>query len=220
MDTKIIVSTLLLIVSLCNYGQTKPDSLKGTYVGNYWFKWNEDTAWTIKNDTAYVISIDTSNCIINDFYKILYLPSGGEYETSYSFCNKNLPNWYKRFFSDDSLMVIFNEVSMPPPNYHVWSARFFGKKISSEILVGISDNISYDLKLELFPNPFNNFITIKNIRKNCMLRIIDLTGKVIFKQEIKSQNALQINTDQILKGLYILQITTSNAITTFKIMKN
>ena len=79
-----------------------------------------------------------------------------------------------------------------------------------------NDNIS------LFPNPTNNFLTIKkqkNSTESFEYKIVDLTGRIVKNGNSKFNE--QINIESLTSGNYIIQIQTdSNQFITQKILKN
>jgi hypothetical protein len=76
--------------------------------------------------------------------------------------------------------------------------------------------------LIIFPNPTNNFITIRNgenTTENFNYKIIDLLGRVVKKGNLKFNE--QINIESLENGNYIIQINTKNRVKlTEKIIKN
>ena len=122
----ILVTFCALIYMFDCKAQMSPDSLIGTYIGEYWFKWEEDIEWTIQNDTLYVTNA-SEDCWMSA-YGMIYHADGTQYETAYSFCNGNSTNCYSRFFSGDSIEIVYNDISQPPPNYHLFSTRYMERK--------------------------------------------------------------------------------------------
>ena len=66
-----------------------------------------------------------------------------------------------------------------------------------------------DNKIKIFPNPFNDYITIKNIPANCELSLVDVSGKTIFKIHSKETNH-KLNLSSLNKGLYFMEIKGLN----------
>lgn len=212
-----VIASLLIIIINC-HAQVNPDSLIGTYAGEKWYKLDSDTEWTISVDTAYILKVDTNNCIIEHLYPAT-LPSGtGEFETTYSYCNKLSNNWFTRFYSNDSIFIKYDEVSLPPPDFKLWSARFYGKKISSDIPTSIG-YIKNETNYTIYPNPFQSEIKISfDVIGQNKIRLIDTNGKSVFYKEVNSQNYL-IPTNNLPTGIYLLQITSNNSMNNFKLVK-
>ncbi len=68
------------------------------------------------------------------------------------------------------------------------------------------------LQLQIFPNPFHDQLTIylpSEIKKEITISIIDLQGRIVFtiSHQLRSgQNEIQIPTQNILQGIYIISI--------------
>ena len=74
----------------------------------------------------------------------------------------------------------------------------------------VNQNIGSDLSVAVYPNPATDYITIdlKNIRnQTSIVRLTDLTGKVVYQNEVSETSNLIISTSGISKGVYILNIT-------------
>jgi hypothetical protein len=71
-------------------------------------------------------------------------------------------------------------------------------------------------KLNIYPNPFSDFINIKTVNYIYEINIYDSYGRVIYK----SQNIQdKIDLHDLSKGLYIVAIKYSNEVVTRKIIK-
>jgi len=70
-----------------------------------------------------------------------------------------------------------------------------------------SEDFSEVSMFSVYPNPANDFISIKNDQNLPIdfISIIDLTGKKVFEQK---ENTGSINVQQLESGLYIIQITS------------
>ncbi len=81
--------------------------------------------------------------------------------------------------------------------------------IRSSMVTQIAQNSESYSDINIFPNPANNIVQIKN-EKNVTLyyEIIDIQGKYIY-QKTKLEND-KINTGNLADGIYILKITESN----------
>ena len=74
--------------------------------------------------------------------------------------------------------------------------------IPEEDTTSISEiNIS---NIELYPNPANSMLTIKNATEN--VQIFDITGREIMHVENKGEALLQINVSNLSKGMYFVKI--------------
>jgi len=200
------------------FSQITPDSLIGTYAGEHWFKWEEDLEWTITNDTAYIFSIDSNGCWVTfSWYGV-----GGttHFETHYSFCFGNSDNLFTRFHPIDSLTIVYDDISQPPPNYHIYSKRFYGVKISDSILVHTTDQFIIKTFISIYPNPFIDKLDIHlPISQKCEIKIVDMSGNELYSFTKNNTNNISINTSPMTPGVYILQLKMNNYMQSYKIVK-
>ncbi len=59
----------------------------------------------------------------------------------------------------------------------------------------------------VYPNPANNYVIVdlKNRRENCLIKIIDITGKIIYETNT-GENTHYINVSEFSNGLYFISI--------------
>ena len=83
--------------------------------------------------------------------------------------------------------------------------------------LGMSDINSKDLKI--YPNPVKNILSIdsKSIVKN--VRIINIAGQEVYNKQLNKMNP-QVNASHLPKGVYIINIETTEGIVTKKIIKD
>jgi hypothetical protein len=87
---------------------------------------------------------------------------------------------------------------------------------------GLEKNIDHLDLFNIYPNPFNERIIIESKYhdfKDGIIEITDLTGKRIKVLDIKSDK-IEINTNDLDVGLYILRIKTEKAVISKKVFKN
>lgn len=213
----ILIITFFIVIPQIVSSQITPDSLIGTYVGENWFKWEYEIEWQISIDTSYIISINENICYVSS----LGVLAGPYFETEYDFCYGNSENWYTRFYAQDSLKVIYDDISLPPPNDELFSKRYFGKKISSDILLPTIDLFTDNIKV--FPNPFNKQIIVElgslTPKNSYNLQLLNLNSYEIFVESQLEKNDILINTEVLKPGVYILKLSNENFIKTFKIIK-
>ncbi|MCK5764948.1 MAG: T9SS type A sorting domain-containing protein [Bacteroidales bacterium] len=204
--------------------QITPDSLIGTYAGVRWFKWEEDTSWTIFNDTVGVYQIN-SDCILwavsaTSSMGGIYIGGMRPYKTEYGFCQGNVTNYIHRFHPVDSLIIQYNDISPPPPNYHPSSTRYYGVKISDSILVNISDQIISEKLINIYPNPFTDHLHLQlPLSHKCDIKIFDISGKELYAFTENNIKNLTVNTTALVPGVYILQLVINNNMQSYKIVK-
>jgi hypothetical protein len=79
-----------------------------------------------------------------------------------------------------------------------------------------------NLKITLYPNPFNSVINIASNHDNevvgHILKLYDVSGKLYLTQIIQSQNTI-LNTSNLTPGMYILKIEGESGPHVYKLMK-
>jgi hypothetical protein len=78
------------------------------------------------------------------------------------------------------------------------------------------------MEVEIYPNPFDNFITIKsNIdSQNLSYSIFDILGEKVGLGKIQNNNQSQINLKKLDKGIYFIRVVDGESFLTRKIIKN
>ncbi len=75
-------------------------------------------------------------------------------------------------------------------------------------------------EIEIYPNPFNDFIILKVgnaiIEK---VEIYDLSGRLIFNKQINKASEYTLETGNIFKGNYLMKVYTNKGVKTFKVIK-
>jgi Secretion system C-terminal sorting domain len=72
--------------------------------------------------------------------------------------------------------------------------------------------------LTIYPNPVDDFVTVEAKDIIDTIEIIDLNGRVILTQK-NNTTTVRINMETIAAGVYLLQTTTNENVTTQKIIK-
>ena len=81
--------------------------------------------------------------------------------------------------------------------------------------VGIFENNS-NTNLSIYPNPATTQLTIDVAAQINNINILDLTGKIVFNS---TTNESIIDVSMLSKGIYLLQVNTSNGIATKRFIK-
>lgn len=80
----------------------------------------------------------------------------------------------------------------------------------------VSVNEVNDYQLTIYPNPFQDQITISTDLNSTRIEILDMNGRVIYTAEEQTK----ISTADFLSGVYLLKIYSENQIITRRIIKN
>jgi hypothetical protein len=70
--------------------------------------------------------------------------------------------------------------------------------------LGINANEAIE-GVEFYPNPARNFVTITNIHSHSDVRIMDMTGKIVYTNFV-ADNQLTVNASEFNNGVYFLEI--------------
>jgi hypothetical protein len=88
---------------------------------------------------------------------------------------------------------------------------------SVSLCTGIAQ-LARDSFVSIYPNPFTDVITIKNIFKNSTIVIVDVLGKVVFEKQIVSSET-SIDLSELKTGFYQLMVNGESNSYTQKIIK-
>ncbi|MBL0341845.1 MAG: T9SS type A sorting domain-containing protein [Bacteroidetes bacterium] len=72
--------------------------------------------------------------------------------------------------------------------------------------------------LIVYPNPTSNQITIEGFVMNSEIKILDITGKIIYSQKLSNTQKIEVNTSDFAEGVYLVKIQTENFIETQKVI--
>ncbi|MFZ7146518.1 MAG: DUF7619 domain-containing protein [Bacteroidota bacterium] len=72
--------------------------------------------------------------------------------------------------------------------------------------VGINDPV--DNKIELYPNPAGNSITITSEKRMNEIQIHDMYGKIVFSKLFVNSNDIKLSLNELKPGLYFVKITS------------
>ncbi len=112
---------------------------------------------------------------------------------------KNILSFYYNIFFDD------RELELPHENIKLCDYDIENEKTK-------------DTKINVFPNPFDNSITITSINAGNII-ITDLTGRIILQGKISS-GVTKLDSSSWNSEMYIVTIITENHTKTTKIIKN
>ncbi len=82
-------------------------------------------------------------------------------------------------------------------------------------------NLLKNIDINLYPNPFNEFIQCQNNTDDeITLVVIDLQGRICREEKVMANQSAKFNTDNLLKGFYIIKISDGSHTFTQKIIKS
>ncbi|MBK6482770.1 MAG: T9SS type A sorting domain-containing protein [Chitinophagaceae bacterium] len=74
------------------------------------------------------------------------------------------------------------------------------------------------VEITISPNPFHDFTTVRFNGKFEILKLMDITGRVVFQQQIAHQTSVNLNRNELPDGVYLLQLSSPNQQFTSKII--
>lgn len=104
----------------------------------------------------------------------------------------------------DATPIISGKVGLRAYNAHIHFDNFIvttGTGSSTKVELPTSNE-----KIELFPNPASDQLTIRDIANYTDIKIYNIDGKNIFNKKL-TENTCLINTSTFVKGLYMLKIS-------------
>lgn len=102
--------------------------------------------------------------------------------------------------------------------YFDWNpAIITNTTVNTNAYLGLED-ISVN-KVKIYPNPFADKITISSAKRMDKISVLDITGKVIFKNEVNDFNS-NLQLENLSKGTYLVRVHTGSEISVVRIVKN
>ena len=98
------------------------------------------------------------------------------------------------------------------------STEVFYDNISLKMDATASTEDIFASKVSIYPNPAQEFVTISSSVEINKAEVYNLLGKRVFNSSKLSNNNLDISS--LSKGVYMLKLTSENALATKKIIKN
>ena len=129
-------------------------------------------------------------------------------------------------YNAGSLYIGYNGLAGQYFNGKIDDITIYNRAISQNEITNMYNNTTTSIpaltksqdEISVYPNPFENLITIGNISNSNNVysaEIFDLTGKLILRS-----NENKISTEMLPKGFYFLTVKTENKSFTTKIQKN
>lgn len=135
-------------------------------------------------------------------------------DTTNIFTPTSIADWIKNTIplaqhSGNSIKIKFVSVSGSGNNLYI-------DNIQINYLSNI-DTLSEENQIQVFPNPTNGFINLRNFNQLTTIQIFDLSGKLVFTQENTNPNA-QLNIRNLSDGMYFLKVFTDEKYYHSKVM--
>lgn len=78
--------------------------------------------------------------------------------------------------------------------------------------------LNIDKQNIVFPNPFKDMLSIRNVEKGSHISLYNLTGYCVIAQQC-AEEEIQLNTEHLPDGTYLLMIKNKNGINTVKLIR-
>lgn len=88
----------------------------------------------------------------------------------------------------------------------------------TSLRVGVASSIEPVIKL--FPNPAKNRVKISGLQKEGELNLVDQTGKVVKSQSFSFISTIEMNLQDVEKGLYFLIVNQNGGFHSYKLLVN
>lgn len=116
--------------------------------------------------------------------------------------------------TDDEYDQLDSIANSPLTNASAWAAAYLLGINKNDEHTSIDAVVSNQLKIELYPNPANDYFTLefensKLIDKEFVYSIFDMNGKVLIKQKIQDKN---VDVSFLQNGIYLLTVEVDGSI--------
>ncbi len=81
---------------------------------------------------------------------------------------------------------------------------------------GIHQSINEVQMFSLYPNPASSHLIITNVLANSTVKIFDMNGRELILYAIKDEESLQIETQNLMAGIYFVNVLSENSNQTLK----
>lgn len=121
--------------------------------------------------------------------------------------------------------VTLKFLTPPPAYYTIYAERYVNNVLTNTSTThigvcmgatGISENSSSNT--EVYPNPTNGLLNLKNLPPNTLATLQDLTGKLLFRKRLFTNQA-ELDLQELPAGIYILNLESEAGKSVRKILK-
>jgi acid phosphatase type 7 len=107
-----------------------------------------------------------------------------------------------------------------PANLSIWTPSNGAVVVINNPSVGIKENIDTPKKIEIFPNPANDFITLSTKEKisDASIEIYSGMGVLVKKENVNLSGSYQLSTEKFPEGGYIIFIKAKGLCESHKVL--
>lgn len=128
-----------------------------------------------------------------------------------------LRTWAKGEYnlSNEDYYVLLNIAIQEPVKggYGVFGARVMTKQfnvLNSVLNEGFSKRTILKTEAIIQPNPVKEVLTLSKLQDVKQVKMTDIYGKTVFFQSLINQESITINTSNLIKGVYFIQLINTN----------
>ena len=122
---------------------------------------------------------------------------------------------YSVAIQSDGKIVVAGQ-SQNGANFNIALARY-----NNTSTIGINETDNQSTEIKVYPNPTCNNLTIEfgQAAKNFNVKIISLTGQILFENFYQSSSKIDIDTKQLASGMYMAYLKDDESSTYIKFIK-
>lgn len=109
--------------------------------------------------------------------------------------------------------MVDNNVNKGNNYYRLLSTDMDGNYTISPVKVVYFDN-AFSNPIRVFPNPFQNNLTVSGVKSGSIIMLADLTGNTVKEQRASGNYTDQMEISHLVSGTYLLKIISAEGITT------
>lgn len=179
---------------------------------------NQYPVFTAGTETRALAGTTKSLQLVNGSHHVTVIGNFGVAATNISAPFQHSGTWYE-FFTGNQLTVNATNLSLvlQPGEYRLYSD--IQLPAFDDLATDVSDPIEQVEGIKLYPNPASSNIRIEAETKIEHLQIYSLDGRVVRQLQPKN-TAVNVAISDLNEGMYLIQIRTSNGMTTEKFIKS
>ncbi len=134
------------------------------------------------------------------------------------FSNSTVLNYKSGENPDSSCIVISSSGKSPIKDSYIYidNLNFNGN------VIGINENISQNINIQVFPNPANEILNIHfkeiNFKKNFELLLFNQMAELVYSSKDITGDFIKINIAHLTSGVYLLKIKSDKEVANLKII--
>ncbi len=125
--------------------------------------------------------------------------------------------WFE-FFSGDSIEIEQNShnFNLDPGEYRLYSTR---RLTPTKVVTEVTDIHNEENNVVIYPNPANDIISVTAGNQINEVRIIGISGRVVYQTRSTRENTMMIPVGNLMPGIYLILLNQDSGWTTQKFIK-